>query len=89
MTASKLCRTLAAAALLAAFGAPGFSGGAVAAGPSESNKGGEVRGTARADERAGTHGDQGRDRAEMNKAKDKNKKDTKNNKDKAAPTAPK
>jgi hypothetical protein len=67
---SRLCRIAAATALLAGFSASGFLGTAYGAPPS-SNKGGEVRGTARADERAGDHGDQGRDRAEANKTKAK------------------
>jgi len=69
--ASTLCRVLGAATLLAGLAAPAWHGAATAADPATSNKGGEVRGTARADERAGEHGDQGRDRAEANKTKAK------------------
>ncbi|MBI3515737.1 MAG: hypothetical protein HY060_17010 [Proteobacteria bacterium] len=69
MTPSKTCRILAAATCLAAFSPPLYNGTAAAADPATSNKGGEVRGTARADERAGARGDQGRDRAEANKTK--------------------
>jgi hypothetical protein len=76
-------RNLALAGLLAGVCAPGVTTQASAAGnhpaPATSNKGGDVRGTARADERAGDHGDQGRDRAEANQTKTKAKstKDTK------------
>jgi hypothetical protein len=71
MTPSNLCRILTAATLLAAISAPTYHGTAVAADPQNSNKGGEVRGTTRADDRAGPHGDQGRDRAETNQSKTK------------------
>jgi hypothetical protein len=75
MIASKLRRTMLAMAVFAAAAAPTIAGVAAnAAGPADGNKGnkgGEVRGTTRADERAGVHGDQGRDRAEENKAKAK------------------
>jgi hypothetical protein len=67
---SKLCQVLSAAMLLAGLSVPVWHA-AAAAGPATSNKGGQVRGTARADERAGDHGDQGRDRAEANKTKAK------------------
>ena len=69
MTPSKLCRIVAAATLLVAFSATAHA--AAAADPKNSNKGGEVRGAARADDRAGAHGDQGRDRAEANHSKAK------------------
>jgi hypothetical protein len=60
---------LIAAAFLAGFSAPIYSHPATAADRATSNKGGDVRGTARADVRAGAHGDQGRDRAEANKTR--------------------
>jgi hypothetical protein len=71
MTRSRLCQTLIAAAFLAGFSAPIYSHTAIAADRATSNKGGDVRGTARADARAGTHGDQGRDRAQANQTKAK------------------
>ena len=71
MTALTLRRTVVAMAVLAAVAGLAIQGTARAAGPAESNKGGEVRGTTRADERAGVHGDQGRDRAQANKTKAK------------------
>ena len=83
MTHARLFRYLALAGLVAGLGVPGLATPAAAAGnhpaaanhpaPATSNKGGDVRGTARADERAGDHGDQGRDRAEANKTKTKGK----------------
>ena len=68
MTEPKLRRTAVAMAVLGAIALSGVPGVSSAAGPAESNKGGAVRGTTRADDRAGVHGDQGRDRAEANKA---------------------
>ena len=68
MRRSQLYRSLALAGLLAGMLGPALSGAAAAADPATSNKGGAVRGTASADSRAGTHGDQGRDRAQTNKA---------------------
>ena len=77
MTRSRLFRRLVLAGLVAGLAAPGLATPAAAAGnhpaPATSNKGGEVRGTTRADERAGDRGDQGRDRAEANKTKTKGK----------------
>ena len=71
MTEPKLRRTAVAMAVLGAIALSGVPGVSSAAGPAESNKGGAVRGTTRADDRAGAHGDQGRDRAEANKTKAK------------------
>jgi hypothetical protein len=73
MIVSKFRRAILAIAVFSAPIAPGITGAANAAGPADGggNKGGEVRGTTRADARAGVHGDQGRDRAEENKAKAK------------------
>jgi len=62
-------RLLSAATLVAGLSAPALHDAAAA--PDTSNKGGDVRGTARADDRAGAHGDQGRDRAQANKTKAK------------------
>ena len=86
MNRSNLFRTLVAAAMTTAFASSTLAVAAYAADPSESNKGGAVRGTARADERAGAHGDQGRDRAEANKTTKTADKNTKSKGSK--PTTP-